>query len=71
MHEGKTLLIRNLSFDTTEDKLEEELAKFGAMKYCKVCRFFAHIYVLVGRNSTSNDSPIIFFNRDISRAIFT
>nr|CAB3265475.1 RNA-binding protein 28 [Phallusia mammillata] len=36
VHEGKTVFIRNLSFDTQEEDLEEEMGKLGDIKYCKV-----------------------------------
>ncbi|XP_067133624.1 RNA-binding protein 28 [Centruroides vittatus] len=36
-HEGKTLFIRNLSFDTTADSLKEAMSKFGEIKYCLLC----------------------------------
>jgi len=34
--EGKTVFLRNLSFDTTQKILEEEMKKFGTFKYCLV-----------------------------------
>lgn len=37
VHEGKTLFIRNLSFDTTKDDLEKAMSKFGPIKYCLLC----------------------------------
>ena len=35
VHEGRTVFMRNLSFDVTEKELENELKKFGTLKYCK------------------------------------
>ncbi|XP_070828199.1 RNA-binding protein 28 [Chaetodon trifascialis] len=35
--EGRTIFIRNLSFDTDEEGLEEVLLKYGEMKYIKIC----------------------------------
>lgn len=34
--EGKTLFIRNLSFDSTEESLHESMEQFGEVEYCKV-----------------------------------
>ncbi|KAM7022746.1 RNA-binding protein 28 [Passerculus sandwichensis] len=34
--EGRTVFIRNLSFDTEEEELEESLAKFGALCYVRL-----------------------------------
>ncbi|MGH0158421.1 UNVERIFIED_CONTAM: hypothetical protein FKN15_035639 [Acipenser sinensis] len=36
VNEGKTVFIRNLSFDTEEDGLEEVLLKFGELKYVRI-----------------------------------
>ncbi|EGG17558.1 hypothetical protein DFA_08554 [Cavenderia fasciculata] len=36
INEGKTLFIRNLSFDTKEDRLREEFEKFGAIEFIKL-----------------------------------
>ncbi|XP_076119315.1 RNA-binding protein 28 isoform X2 [Alosa pseudoharengus] len=36
VNEGKTVFIRNLSFDTEEDGLEEALLKFGELNYIRV-----------------------------------
>lgn len=35
--ENKTVFIRNLDFDTTEEDLAELLTTFGELEYCKVC----------------------------------
>lgn len=34
--EGKTLFIRNISFDTSEDSLQELFEQFGEVDYCKL-----------------------------------
>lgn len=34
--EGKTLFIRNLSFDSTEESLHEFMEQFGQVEYCRV-----------------------------------
>ena len=34
--EGKTLFIRNVSFDSTEDALQELFEQFGDIEYCKL-----------------------------------
>ena len=34
--EGKTLFIRNLSFDSTEEALHELFEQFGEIGYCKL-----------------------------------
>ncbi|EDV19735.1 uncharacterized protein TRIADDRAFT_61835 [Trichoplax adhaerens] len=36
VQEGKTLFIRNLSFDCKEDELKEFFSKFGKIRYCKI-----------------------------------
>uniref|UniRef100_A0A8C9UX56 RNA binding motif protein 28 n=1 Tax=Scleropages formosus TaxID=113540 RepID=A0A8C9UX56_SCLFO len=36
VREGKTIFIRNLSFDTEEETLEEALLKFGELKYIRI-----------------------------------
>ncbi|CAG7724281.1 unnamed protein product [Allacma fusca] len=38
--EGKTLFIRNLSFDVTEEELQEFFKKFGVLKYALICKDF-------------------------------
>ncbi|ESO84060.1 hypothetical protein LOTGIDRAFT_229578 [Lottia gigantea] len=38
VNEGKTVFMRNVSFDTTEDKLLEVLNEYGDVKYCKIVR---------------------------------
>lgn len=35
--EGKTVFIRNLDLDTTEESLSEVLKTFGELEYCKIC----------------------------------
>ena len=35
--EGKTLFIRNLSFDTTNEELKEFFEKFGDLHYALIC----------------------------------
>ncbi|KAK6320148.1 hypothetical protein J4Q44_G00092550 [Coregonus suidteri] len=37
INEGKTIFIRNLSFDTEEEGLEEVLLQYGELKYIKIC----------------------------------
>ncbi|XP_045544194.1 RNA-binding protein 28-like [Salmo salar] len=37
VNEGKTIFIRNLSFDTEEEGLEEVLLQYGELKYIKIC----------------------------------
>jgi len=39
VHEGKTIFLRNLSFDVQEEELEEKMNTFGETKYCKVIEF--------------------------------
>ena len=34
--EGKTIFIRNLSFETSEEQLKEEFSQFGKVQYCKI-----------------------------------
>uniref|UniRef100_T2M3Z4 RNA-binding protein 28 n=1 Tax=Hydra vulgaris TaxID=6087 RepID=T2M3Z4_HYDVU len=34
--EGKTVFIRNLSYNTNEEEIEEEFEKFGEIEYCKL-----------------------------------
>lgn len=34
--EGKTLFIRNLSFDSTEESVQELFEQFGEVEYCKL-----------------------------------
>ena len=34
--EGKTLFIRNVSFDSTEEALQELFEQFGGIEYCKL-----------------------------------
>ncbi|XP_065676054.1 RNA-binding protein 28-like [Hydra vulgaris] len=34
--EGKTVFIRNLSYNTSEEEIEEEFKKFGEIEYCKL-----------------------------------
>ena len=34
--EGKTLFIRNISFDSSEESLQELFEKFGEVEYCKL-----------------------------------
>ncbi|KAK3097152.1 hypothetical protein FSP39_006867 [Pinctada imbricata] len=36
--EGKTVFIRNLSYHSTEESLEDKFSQFGQMEYCKVVR---------------------------------
>lgn len=36
VHEGKTVFVMNLSFDTKEEKLTEVLAEYGKLNYTKV-----------------------------------
>jgi nucleolar protein 4 len=36
VHLGKTLFLRNLSFDTTEEDLIERFKEFGPVRYCKL-----------------------------------
>lgn len=35
--EKRTVFLRNLSFDATEDQLREVFSKYGQVKYCKLC----------------------------------
>ncbi|XP_035654365.1 RNA-binding protein 28 isoform X2 [Oncorhynchus keta] len=37
INQGKTIFIRNLSFDTEEEGLEEVLLQYGELKYIKIC----------------------------------
>uniref|UniRef100_A0A6Q2XEX1 RRM domain-containing protein n=1 Tax=Esox lucius TaxID=8010 RepID=A0A6Q2XEX1_ESOLU len=37
VNEGKTIFIRNLSFDTEEEGLEVVLLQYGELKYVKIC----------------------------------
>ncbi|XP_024279439.1 RNA-binding protein 28 isoform X2 [Oncorhynchus tshawytscha] len=37
INQGKTVFIRNLSFDTEEEGLEEVLLQYGELKYIKIC----------------------------------
>ncbi|EFA86091.1 hypothetical protein PPL_01328 [Heterostelium album PN500] len=34
--EGKTLFIRNVSFDTTQEDLEKKFSEFGKLKFCRL-----------------------------------
>ena len=37
VHEGKTIFLRNLHWEVTEEEIEEFIhSKFGKTKYCKV-----------------------------------
>jgi len=39
VEEGRTLFIRNLSFDTSDDAFRECFAKFGPLKYALICKY--------------------------------
>eukprot|EP01133_Synstelium_polycarpum_P009778 gene9778-11418_t len=36
MDEGKTLFIRNVSFDTTEEEVTKKFEEFGSLKFCRL-----------------------------------
>ncbi|XP_055951146.1 RNA-binding protein 28-like [Argiope bruennichi] len=38
VNDGKTVFLRNVSFSTTEESLEEEMAKYGEYEYCVLVR---------------------------------
>ncbi|CAL1283681.1 unnamed protein product [Larinioides sclopetarius] len=38
VNDGKTVFLRNVSFATTEESLEEEMAKYGDYEYCVLVR---------------------------------
>ena len=38
VNEGRTVFLRNLSFDVTQDMLEKEMESFGKFNYCLVSR---------------------------------
>ncbi|GBL91996.1 RNA-binding protein 28 [Araneus ventricosus] len=38
VNDGKTVFLRNVSFATTEESLEEEMAKYGEYEYCVLVR---------------------------------
>eukprot|EP01132_Coremiostelium_polycephalum_P005177 gene5177-6445_t len=38
MEQGKTIFIRNLSFDTTEEQVAAKFEPYGKMKFCKLVR---------------------------------
>ncbi|XP_050393218.1 RNA-binding protein 28 isoform X1 [Patella vulgata] len=38
VEQGKTIFMRNVSFDTTEAKLTEVLSQYGDLKYCKLVK---------------------------------
>lgn len=38
VQEKRTVFLRNLSYDTTEEMIEEAFSKFGPIKYVKICQ---------------------------------